>query len=212
MAQAILATIPAKSARVLFAVQEVFEISAEGCESLVTDIDDIKDGESYLIESHKYWQESDDGKKTGSLSTMLNQELANKIKARLVTLAINDDLPSDMNELDERLLVIDDDTPEESSKKGFLHRMREEHLTKDFLINAISAMADIYTEKRTDVSAILDGILEGNMPNADDAEHRFISWIHKNERFTYDTLSTMVDGVLSNGKIGAIGTYYTYTD
>ena len=55
----------------------------------------------------------------------------------------------------------------------------------------IKAMADIYREKRDDVATMLDSILEGNEPNPDNAESRFVYFSHNGSDYEYDTLTTL---------------------
>ena len=57
----------------------------------------------------------------------------------------------------------------------------------------IKYMADLYAEKRSDVSEMLMSILSGKRPNAQNVEHRYISWKTDGLTFTYDTLTTLIE-------------------
>ena len=62
----------------------------------------------------------------------------------------------------------------------------------DKLESRINTMSDIYKENRSDVSDMLDSILEGNEPDANNAEARFTYWTFNGVKFEYDTLTTQV--------------------
>jgi len=72
------------------------------------------------------------------------------------------------------------------------------------MISAIEKMANIYTEKRSDVSDMIDKILEGEEINEADAEHRFIKWEHNGVKYEYDTLTTLVSYKDENGTLREI--------
>jgi len=56
----------------------------------------------------------------------------------------------------------------------------------------IRIMADFYRENRSDVSDMLDSILDGNEPDARNVEARFTYWTYKGIQFEYDTLTTQI--------------------
>lgn len=57
----------------------------------------------------------------------------------------------------------------------------------------IQNVARLYSEKRSDVSEILNCILEGKEPSVDIVEHRYVKWTHNGINFIYDTLTTLVE-------------------
>jgi len=62
----------------------------------------------------------------------------------------------------------------------------------NILMKHLDLMAEIYSEKRSDVTDMLDRIMEGFKPNTDMAEKRFVRWSFEGNDFEYDTLTTLV--------------------
>jgi hypothetical protein len=84
----------------------------------------------------------------------------------------------------------------------------DEEIEIRFLKSAISELACIFAEKRSDVTDMCDGILAGKMPKPEDTEHRFVTFSIDGKNYEYDSFTTHVLRLNKDNTATVISTDY----